>query len=587
MTPHRTRAALAYAVAELTVLAITMGPVLGKPWWRGMRDVYAHDPLSYAAIATNASVGEWALTEPFTLTGVSHYPSAWYLFMGAVARLTGLPVHTVWTLLGVAVVSASVLTVGWVAQRISQRWWAPILPALALLTGTMSTLIAGYWLTGLGEHAVLWGPFVSLYVLNAEAAGVSLAAIALSLLVLTAHEASAQQVQCLGRSSATRIVVAAGLIGLLANIHTYSFFTATFLAAVFIAGHELLSRPGRAKTLATLSLPTAVLLLGWPIAALVGPLPVYLLLIAALAPALLPAARRHLRTAVAAATAFGILAAPQVAWTAAGLANQDPFLLYRQVSTSNLGIWSPGTAGAAVVWLLVLATIAIGLRGRRQMALNALVLAILAGWVVLPANDLWGFNQEPYRFWLQLEMIAGPLLAIPFAWVLGQPSRRPGQLVPARTVVAWLTTAAWLLSLTDFTLFTQYARFHGVIDLQNARADAVRALTASRQGLTMSSQCLHPRELKLITRGPVAEYSLGLAWPEDEPAFRIFHDPERRAGEDPTALQAAKVQWVLTDSACPTDWTFPADQRVVPVATQGYTTDGAQQQLTLWRVNPS
>lgn len=570
----------AYLVAELAVLAITMGPLLGQPWWRGMRNVFPLDPLSYAAIATNVTQGHWALTEPFTLTGVSHYPSGWYLLIGAIAKVTTLPVYVVWTILGVAVVSAGVLTVGWTATRITTRWWAPMVPPAALLTGTFSTLVVGNWYSPLGEHAVLWGPFVSLYVLNAEAAGVSIAVVALSLLVSTAHDR--------GRTNSRRnIIVAALLIGLLANIHTYSFFTATALAATFIAVRHLITHPNRRTTALTIALPALVIAFGHLIASTIGPLPLFVLLIASLAPALIPAAREHLKSAVIAAIVFVVAASPQVVWTAIGIFSEDPFLLYRQESTRNLGILHAPTLAAALIWVLVLATIAAAIRVKRQPTLAALTIAIAAAWVVLPLNDLWGFNQEPYRFWLQLSMIGGLLLAIPFSWALANRHDFTAKRLTTVTILATITALVWAVSLTDARGFAAYASDQGVIDLETPRAEAIRALTANTSGLLATSECVSPRELKLIAKGPVAEYNLGLAWPADEPAFRIFDDVERRAGEDPTALQAAKVQYVITDSACATDWTFPNDQRVVPVTKRNYIQGGAEQTLTLWRVNPA
>lgn len=577
---HRWWSWVGFAVAELVVLAITLGPLIGQAWWRGMRNVFPLDPLSYAAIATNVTQGHWALTEPFTLTGVSHYPSGWYLLIGAIAKVTTLPVWVVWTVLGIAVVSAGVLTVGRTALKISGRWWAPMLPAAALLTGVFATFVADNWYAPLGAHAVLWGPFVSLYVLNAEAAGISTAVIALSLLVLSAHDSS--------RTNPRRnIMVAALLIGLLANLHTYSFFTATTLAALFIATRHLLTKRNRRTTALTIALPVLVIAYGHLIANAVGPLPLFVLLIASLAPALIPAAREHLTTAVAAAIAFGLAASPQVVWTALGLASEDPFLLYRQESTRGLGVLHASTLAAAIIWVLVIATIATGLRAEQQPTLAALTIAVATAWVILPLNDVWGFNQEPYRFWLQLSMIGGMLLTIPLGWTLANrrafnPRRRT--LV---TSLAAVTAVLWIVGLADVRSFAAYASTQGVIDLQTPRAEAIGELAATHDGLLMTSQCLSPRELKLITKGPVAEYNLGLAWPANEPAFRIFDDVERRAGEDPVALQAAKVQYVITDSACATDWQFPNDQRVVPAVMRNYVQDGVERTLTLWRVNPA
>ncbi len=580
---HRSRRIAAQVAAQVIALAITMGPLLGLPWWRGMRGYFPTDPLSYAAIATNVASGAWAPVEPFTLTGTSTYPSAWYVLIGAVSGLTGLAVPLVWTILGIAVLGAAVFVTGSAAARLSGLWWAPLLPALALLTGTFSLRGTGNWYTPLGEHAVLWGPYGTAFVLNAEVAALSLAAIVITLLVLAT--APAQQHAARRQQTAARnVIAAAALLGALANVQTYAFLAGTFLAVSFVAARELLVHRHRGRTAATVALPLLVLLLGNALAAAIGPLPLFGLLIASFAPALVSAARRQPRIALLAAAAYALLASPQVLRTVLGLLGDDPFLTYRQASTANLGIGTTGALAASAVWLLAFVVSALGLRHARQPATTALLVALGAGFLVLPTNDLWGFNQEPYRLWIAMAFLSALLLPIPLAWAIAHRPRRSVSFLVALAALA----GTWALSLQDVAAFVSYARQQGVIDLTGDRAAAIRELADEYPGLLLSSQCLNPRHLKLITAGPVAEYNLGLAWPDDEPAFRIFHDPGRRAGEDPVALQAAKVRWVLTDSACPTDWAFPGDGRVVRAAQRDYRADdGSEQALRLWLVNPA
>ena len=147
----------------LVVLAILLGPLIGEDWLGGFRGYFSYDQLSYAAIASNVSVGASGFVEPFTLTGTSYYPSLWYQVIGVLARISGLPVYVLWTVARAAGRQRGVTAVGWLAYRLSGRAWAPLLPALALLTGTLSAPTAQFWYTSLGEHAVLWGPFGTLF----------------------------------------------------------------------------------------------------------------------------------------------------------------------------------------------------------------------------------------------------------------------------------------------------------------------------------------------------------------------------------------------------------------------------------------
>ena len=94
-----------------------------------------------------------------------------------------------------------------------------------------------------------------------------------------------------------QVLGAAALIGVTANIQTYSFFTATSLAALFLAILSLLQARSRALTLTTVGLVGAVLVLGSTLGGAVVPLPVFALFLLALAPAAGPSTR-HLRLAL-------------------------------------------------------------------------------------------------------------------------------------------------------------------------------------------------------------------------------------------------------------------------------------------------
>jgi len=564
-------------LAALVTIGVLLGPLIGQPWWSGFRAYFANDQLSYAAIATNVSVGGSSLVEPFTMTGTSFYPSMWYEVVGLVSRATRMPVHVSWTILGLALVCAAVLMVGWLAYRLSGRAWAPLLPAAALLTGTLATPTANYWYASLNEHAVLWGPFGTLFTLNAEVAGLSLAAIAMSLLVLASWDADGPT-----RRTAIRVVIAAALIGLLANVQTYSFFSGASLAAAYLATRALLVHRSRRRLLLTLGLLVLVLAAGPLISRVVGPLPLFGLLLAALAPAAWPTVNRHRPLSAVAVATFAIAAAPQVLHTLSGLVSNDPFLAYRQDSTQNLGVLSMATVVSSIpLALLALACVAAVAR-TGQVTLQSLVVALVLGGALMATNDLWGFHQEPYRFWLQYAILSLLLLSAVLAWALVS---RPPQ--PARAVF-WIATAAlvvvWTVGLADVRGFWDFARQKGVIDMGADPLVAARSLLADKNGLVMSSRCTDPGVLKNAVHGPVAAYNKGLAWPEDVKAFEIFTDPNRRASEDPVALRAAKVRYVITDSACADDWSFPSTQAVVPLQKADYLKDGQPQRLTLWWV---
>jgi len=570
-------------IAEAITLGLSIGPLISTPWWTGFRGYFAHDQLSYAAIASNVANGDFAFVEPLTQTGVSHYPSFWYYFIGLVSWLTHLPVHLVWTILGIAILSAAVLTVGIVAARISNRSWAPILPALALLTGTLAVETMQYWYTPLESHAVLWAPYASIFTLNGEIAGICLAVITLSLLVDALFKQDQTQAH---KTPRIELFIAALLIGLLANVQTYTFFSIVFVAAIFVTARDLARHPSRARAYATIAFGAVILLMGKEISKTLGPLPLIGLLLISMAPTLIPAAWRAKRIAIPALLIAGLAASPQVIRTAIGIADKDPFLLYREASSKNLGILEPATLAASTIWILLFITVGIGLWRSHQASLSALVIALGLGFMIMPANDIWGFNQEPYRLWIQFAILSALLLMIPLAYALSHFMGFTREHKAMFLTTLTFTLAAWGLGLKDLPGFWEYAKQEGVIDVTDTRAVAIRSLTEKTSGLVLGSQCMDPLVFKLIAQTPVPYFNLGLAWPAEKQNFDTFRDPGTTQPNNPLTLQNANVQWAVTDSSCATDWQFPNDQRVVKVAEAEYLTTMSPATLTLWRVNP-
>ena len=198
------------------------------------------------------------------------------------------------------------------------------------------------------------------------------------------------------------IVIAAAVLGLLANVQTYSFFTGTSVAVAFFTAYALITRPSCMR-LAVTSITVAVVpLLGNVIAGITGPLPLFGLLLLATLPAHWLLIRENVALSVTAIAAFAIAASPQVLRTMLGLATGDDFLGYRQASTENLGIdLGPALIGALPLLLLagtVVVAAATNPRTTPGRAALAAIAALAVGVAVMSTNDAWGFDQEPYRF---------------------------------------------------------------------------------------------------------------------------------------------------------------------------------------------
>ncbi len=576
---------LSFVVAQgLTLIAI-VSPVWGTGWLTGFRNYFSNDQLAYAAIAVNVSNGNSPFVEPYTLQNVSYYPSLWYQIIGLVSRFTGVEVYSLWNLLGVAAICLTIALLGVIGYKLSNRAWAPILPALMLFIGTLSTITATYWYTSLDHHAVLWGAFGSFFTLNGEVIGLCINVVALAGLAWLGLVHS--------RLSRKRILFTAGvagaLIGLTANIQTYNFFTGITILAAWVCAYGLLRARSKKRTALTIGLVILVLLLGKPVSSVVGHIPMFALLLAALIPGALWVARRNMRLALTAAIPLVIFAAPQVLRTMLGLATRDPFLTYRQASTADLSVpISKALIAGLPVILLALACLIALIQARKTWLVSAMV-ALGFSWIVLTLNDLWGFSQEPYRFWLECFILTGfmtlTLLPIAFARPLalhGDTSNRDAWPIGILSVGVVVV----LISTVDFVGFWMFAKEQGVYAAEDARSNAIRQVLDGKEGMLAAAPCIAPGELKLITGQPVAHYNAGLAWPTNPDDYKILVDPDRRHIGDPVALRAAQVRYVIADSKCDAQWTFSPQDRITQLRQVEYVDGATVQRISLLEVLP-
>ena len=574
MTTGARRSAVggSFLTAQALSLWALLGPVSNADWTKGFRAYFSNDQLSYAAIAVNSSQNFGSTAEPLTGTGVSFYPSGWYHFLGLVNNLTGVPISLIWQVLGLAAIGIAIAILGLIAYTLSRRWWAPILPGLALFTGTLSTFIHDYWYTSLSAHAVIWGPFGTLFTLNSGAISLMGGTVALALILWS---------QLAPSRNNTKIFIAAALIGLLANLHTYAFFTTVSFAAALISLTALITAKSTRRTVLTIAATGLVLIFGNPIAGLIGPLPLFGLLLLVTVIAAYPFIKSNLKTTLSLIALAGIVASPQVLRTLLGIASQDEFLTYRQGSTlDDLGVPLIAAAVAAIPLILFAIYILFVSRAmpqRSQEMIYSIFAASAIGAVIMSTNDLWGFSQEPYRFWLQYSIITGFLISILLAYALSFQPKRTGLAV---LVVALLL---WLISLADFAGFFSYAREQGVLPTQDSRALATQELTkeipSGSRELILSSRCTDPQLLKLITSQPVAFLNYGLAWPDNREEITNLTQADRMTGNTLIGLQAAHVGYVITDSNCDNDWAY-SEAGINIISITPYDS-GA---LTLWRV---
>jgi hypothetical protein len=551
----------------------------------------SNDQISYLGIAINVAHGHSGSTEPFTETGISHYPRLYYVVMGLLSRASGVDTVVLWWVMGLALQFVLACFLGWALYITTRRWWAAILAPLPFLIGTFAGVLHDNYFSRTPAGAVMWGPFAMIFPLNAETAAISLAACALLGLLI----AGWQDFPC--RPTILACVFAAICLGIAGNTQTYSFIGMCYVLLYCTALYGLQSQQARRRWLlpvASAVLLTAVLLLGTSLAARIGPLPVFVLGLLPAVPGYLVVC--HLTSWRLLWVSLGgvVLALPTMVDTLIGLANKDPFLVYRQASTAALG-----TRGVPITSFLVHGAVAIllvlilwAVPHAKSKLIRSTALGAFLSWSLLSFNDHWGPSQEPNRFWIDgfmLVLVTGfPLLAGVAVGAVRETCRRPRTMVGALTglsLMIWMSTAA--VSAKDWLYFNDAARAKGVTWWPSPRSAAIASVVSRMpaDGIVVSDSCTDPLSLKAITGARVARYNYGLAWPDHQLQLSTVQADQRHGELNSSVALSAGVDYLLTDSHCK----MPRDSRdhLHAVGSRTYVdSQGRSATLRLWRITP-
>lgn len=574
--------ALGAAGFSVIVTALLLRPPLDFSFWRNeFRGFGSFDQLAYVTISNLAADGNWRFVEPFTESGRSFYPSMWYRFLGFVSNTLDFPIFVVWSVVGLSVILIAVLVVGLLAYEVSGRWWLPALVAPTLWISPLSMVAFNSWFISADSHATLWAPYAMLYTLNAEAVGISLAAMAFALMVWTvARRASGP------KNSIIFWTAGVGAIGLLANVQTYAFLLAVAVLAWWLACWGMLRSRSRVALGTTVGLLLLTLVVGLLFEEAVGALPLYGLMLLSTLPGAWFVVRGHLRIVWMPIVVFAVLASPQILWTAWGTISGDEFLAYRTESSGALGVpvwaWLLGTLPIGLIWLaLVLAS-----RRGTPVAARALLLALGVSHVILTYNNIWGFVQEPYRFWINSAALTALLLPLLAAWTL-QGVALGARWTSAAQMTVGVGAALALVSFWNIGAFRDHVRSSGVLSLETPRYQAVTEVGAQADGLLMPQTCLNPSLVKIATGAPVAYFNRGIAWPDNRQAIEAVMDTTAANTFDIAIARNAGVKYVMTDSGCENSWNLAVVAGVEPIALRDYEDSNANAlgQVVLWRIS--
>jgi len=328
----------------------------------------------------------------------------------------------------------------------------------------------------------------------------------------------------------------------------------------------------------------------------------------------------------AAALVATLAASPTIGGTLLGLADKDDFLTYREASSNALGV--PPVTGllAAAVPILMLGLILWAGVAYKNASWQAFSVGAGTAWALVASNDLWGANQEPYRFWIDsftivtaaaVPVICQILLAswnarsVSASFQLKSTFRRhvgstESVASPERrqAVVTGMACLALLgsfgISLLDYASFSRYVHSEGTESFHNPQGMAIETavLPLTESGselraelndegqaskLLLGDPCVNPFQLKSLTGLPVAFYNLGLAWPKNEPHVRELLKQRASGGFAQPIARNAGVEYVITDSSCSANWQNQID--AIAVSATSYTAGDELVTITLWRFN--
>lgn len=508
------------------------------------------DHLAYQAIARNAQDGLSVFVEPFTGTGTSIYLSGYYWFVGVLAGLTGLGVSQVWNLLGMLIAAAFVaLAAAWARWALpGSRAWA--LAVVPLLVSTLGWWSDGEWLGLYHDRTVaVWAPHVLIAMGGGEA--FSMLVLFGGLLALAAALVAG------GRAQLLLAALAGACAGLIFNTHAYVAIFGVFAVLATLIAHEALrARAGRWAA-AWCGAVVAVVLLFAAGAPPEQPTTRLGVVVALLAAALLtrPAWIVAMwRTALAIAVPMALLAAPTALRLAGAAADGDSFFHSRQQASvdRDLGVPLDALLGYELpVWVLAAVTI-VGLvrtgalTDPRRRAWLSVVVALAAIAPLLVLNDLWGVDQEPYRF-LPYAALGLALTCVPWLWcaITGADMRaRVAAAAASALLIATIpTTVAWAHAFATAA----------PLDPAPAERDAYAQVAEATGGeMTLTDTCFWP-ELVRVAGGPhVTTYQPGLADPAEPELVAHIRQSVLTGRTLPPldVLRAAGVRWFVTHDAC-------------------------------------
>jgi hypothetical protein len=419
-----------------------------------------------------------------------------------------------------------------------------------IVLGTLNTFLSGKWSLGLKTHAVIWPISAGLYSANAESIGLLITTlIVFNFLIFRVRQSE--------RIADLNLVGAAVLIGLLANIHTYTFIIGMSFGAIFLLENSLSSRFEVIRSFKAAVLigigSSFFLFLAFLRILNISPLSkLYLLWIVSLLLAFFTTRRRLIQKQICIyAAALIFFALPQILKVFNAITAKDSFLTSRQTVSKSLSVpLLDLVVRNSPLLILVFFDCFLSFRSSSYILFRFNFLVLLV-WLLLSKNDLWGLSQESYRFAIgaQLPLVVLAAATIIYLWrsVLTTPFIRISEVL--------------LLCIIAYTSAIETRGFwndrgnSGVIrlDTQDLHQLKIAALS-SPTGLVLPDPCIEPSILKIVSGKQLAVYSKGLAWPDRVHLFEKLVDSRSRGVLEISIAREIGISAILVDTSCTANW---------------------------------
>lgn len=533
------------------------------------------DQLSYLTIAQNVRDGLKTYAEPMTYSGHSIYPSTYYWLLGVFAKIFAINVFAAWNIVGFITSLFAIVSFAYLAYTIARH-------RLAVLAGTFPFLVNTYayftndgaWKIESQGHAVLWSAIPILFNPSAEVLALGLVAIAFSALLRVFDEGFPVR----NRTFFTLLFIGA-IIGLCLTAHTYvTLYSVSIIVfscsiyAISLYASRLQKTLFAAISFASIGI-AANISLGGPLVQLSFLLAINTIPLAFIA----FVKQRKLLQLIAVPIGIIVFGAPLLVRILIDASRPDSFFFSRQKSAEIAHLSLPSFAmllhTSPLLIGMFLFAIVLTKRykkfktlvdteanfedtspqtpemdqdacRRSTYARLSFIGGILCASVLLVHNDLWGMNQEPYRFFpygfLFCSIIVG-------SWILSRWSFRSELALRVLIVLALLCT------IPTTSMFVREKGNSLIVGTDDQIALLSIITDEKPKGLVMVDGCIRSRILASITSARVVDYNKGMAYPKNSDAIdRALLEQQQLGIPSPDTLLAAQIVGFIKADPCET-----------------------------------